>query len=266
MGPRSFLVELVESTREAIGAARRRRPLSDLKRQSADSEPARDFLGAIRADSSLLRPRLIGEIKRASPSKGLLRDSFNPETLATIYRDSGASALSVLTEERFFQGSLSHLSTARAAAAIPVLRKDFILDDYQLYEARTAGADAVLLIAAILDDVQLKDYRDLAEGLGMATLTEVHDETELARALAVGISLIGINNRNLSTFKTDVETTFRLIDEIPKGHTVVSESGISNPEEIRRLADAGVTAVLIGETFMKSEDVGAAIRRLWVAA
>ncbi len=260
----SFLNDLRAATIEVIRAAKLRSNLADMRRRCADTEPARPFEAAVVGDGGpALRPRLIAEIKRASPSKGLLRPRFDPPGLARVYEEAGAAALSVLTEERFFQGSLADLAAARAAVRLPVLRKDFILDAYQIYQARVHGADAVLLIAALLDDAQLKDFRDLAAELGMAALIEVHAAAEAVRALTVGAPLLGINNRDLVSFKTDPDLTFRILDQIGPRRGVVSESGIAEPAQIERLAGAGVDAVLIGERFMTSADIPETVRLLW---
>lgn len=285
--PAAFLPDLVASTREAIRSAKRRTPQTDLARRVRDTEPARDFLGAVkseggRASAALAAsaspgtrpasPRLIAEIKQASPSKGVLRERFDPVGIARIYEESGAGAISVLTEERFFRGALEHLAAARAAVRLPVLRKDFTLDEYQIWEARAHGADAVLLIAALLDDAQLKDYLALAGELGMAALVELHRVAEVERALRFAPALLGINNRDLESFATDLEVTFRVLERLPQltdgaaragAPAVVSESGISDPAQLDRLARAGVAAVLIGETFMRSADIGAAVRGLF---
>jgi indole-3-glycerol phosphate synthase len=288
--PATFLADLVESTREAVRAARRRTPLADLRRRVADAEPARDFVGAVAKSEvggasaahaasappvppGAIRglPRLIAELKQASPSKGVLRERYDPVGIARIYEESGACALSVLTEERFFRGALTHLVAVRAAVRLPLLRKDFTLDEYQIWEARAHGADAVLLIAALLDDPQLKDYLALTGELGMAALVEVHRPEEAERALRFAPALLGINNRDLESFKTDVEVTFRVLDRLPeltggsrrdRAPAVVSESGIAEPAQLERLAAAGVDAVLVGESFMRDPDIAAAVRRL----
>ena len=256
----TFLEDILESTGEAVRSARLKRPAKDLRNRIRDAEPPRGFARAISEGPAL---KLIAEIKQASPSKGLLRTAFDPSDLARTYHEEGAAAISVLTEERFFKGSLGDLEGVRRAVPRPVLRKDFVIDEYQVYEARAFGADAVLLIAAILDDVRLKAFQELSADLGMDSLVEVHDERETERALAGGALLIGINNRDLTTFKTDLETTFRLCLEIPDDRIVVSESGIAGRNDIHRLEEAGMDAVLIGETFMKAPDIRAKIRELF---
>jgi indole-3-glycerol phosphate synthase len=258
----SFLNDIVESTRASVEASMRKRPLADLKRMIRDNDPVRDFSGAIRKGAEE-KVRLIAEIKQASPSKGRLRTPFEPTEIAMIYRSEGASALSVLTENLFFKGALEDIGRVRKSADLPVLRKDFLLREYQVYESRSFQADAVLLIVSLLDDFQLKGFFDIASGLGMGCLVEVHTEPELERCLGLGLHNIGINNRDLASFETDLDVTMRLIKKIPPDRTVVAESGISTRDEIKRLDGVGVHAVLIGETFMKSPDIGAKIRELF---
>ncbi len=254
-----FLDDILASTREAVRSSKLNRPLADLKRRIKDRETPRGFAASLSKGPGL---KLIAELKRASPSKGRLRDPFDPVEIARIYAEEGAAAMSVLTEERFFKGSLEDLVRVRAAVTSPLLRKDFLLDEHQIYEARAFDADAVLLIAAILDDGRLKDFQSLSSDLGMDSLVEVHTEAEVDRALSAGARLIGINNRDLATFKTDLETTFRLIRGIPDDRLVVSESGIARRQDIERLSEADLDAVLIGETFMTSSDIRAKVREL----
>jgi indole-3-glycerol phosphate synthase len=256
-----FLEDILASTREAVRSARLQRPPADLKSRIRDREGARDFYGALSNGTGL---KLIAEIKQASPSQGLLREKFDPAGIARIYEEEGAAAISVLTEERFFKGSLDHLQIVRGAVKRPLLRKDFVIDEYQVYEARAFDADAVLLIAAILDDSRLNDFQSLARDLGMESLVEVHTEAERDRALGAGARMIGINNRDLATFKTDLETTLRLIQGIPDDRIVVSESGIAQRRDLDRLMEVEADAVLIGEAFMKSPDIRARIRELFV--
>jgi indole-3-glycerol phosphate synthase len=256
----TFLDDILLSTRETVRSSKLNRPPDDLKRRIKDREAPRDFAGSLSTGPGL---KLIAELKQASPSQGLLRDRFDPAGLARIYEEEGAAAVSILTEERFFRGSLDDLGRVRKVVSCPLLRKDFVLDEYQIYEARAFDADAVLLIAAILDDGRLLDFQSLAGDLGMDSLVEVHTETELERALRADARLIGINNRDLATFKTDLATTFRLIRGIPDDRLVVSESGISERKDIDRLIEAEADAVLIGETFMKSPDMRAKIRELF---
>lgn len=206
------------------------------------------------------RVRVIAEVKKASPSKGVIREDFDYLEIAGIYEQNGASALSVLTDRNFFQGSIDYLSEIRHHVSIPLLRKDFVFDEYQIFEARGYGADAVLLIAAVLDDKELHNFVELALNLGMTPLLEVHDEAELERGLKTNAELIGINNRNLQTFKTDLNITTRLIKNIPDDRIVITESGINTKEDIKLLKDAGVDAFLIGEALMREADIGAKLR------
>jgi indole-3-glycerol phosphate synthase len=256
----TFLDEILASTRETVRSSKRNRPLGDLRRRIKDREAPRDFSRSLSEGPGL---KLIAEVKQASPSQGVLRDRFDPAEIARIYEEEGAAAVSVLTEERFFQGSLEDLVRVRGAVRRPLLRKDFVIDEYQIYEARAFDADAVLLIAALLDDNRLKDFDALASDLGMASLVEVHVESEVERAVRAGTRVIGINNRDLSTFKTDLQTTFRLMGGIPDDRWVVSESGIAQRKDIERLLEAEADAVLIGETFMKSSDIRSKIRELF---
>ncbi|MDR4508066.1 MAG: indole-3-glycerol phosphate synthase TrpC [Candidatus Brocadiaceae bacterium] len=205
---------------------------------------------------------IIAEVKKASPSSGVMRENFQPVEIACIYENSGASAISVLTDEKFFQGSLSYLADIKKTVTIPVLRKDFIVDSYQIYEARSAGADAILLIAELLSCDEIQQHINTAEELGLDCLVETHSKDELLKILQTNAKIIGINNRNLETFVTDIETTFRLRDLIPDDKIVVSESGITSREEIKRLLKKGIHAVLIGETLMKSSNVSAKLHEL----
>lgn len=206
------------------------------------------------------RLRVIAEVKKASPSKGVIREDFDYLQIAEIYQKNGASALSILTDRNFFQGSIDYLSEIRQHVTIPLLRKDFVFDEYQIFEARGYGADAVLLIAAVLDDKQLHDFIELTLNLGMAPLVEVHDEAELERVLKTNAELIGINNRNLQTFKTDLNTTIRLIGSIPDDKIVITESGINTKDDIKSLKEVGVDAFLIGEALMREADIGKKLR------
>lgn len=206
--------------------------------------------------------RIISEVKKASPSKGVIRENFNPIEIAKIYESSGAAAMSVLTDEKYFQGSLDYLKDIRTQSNLPILRKDFTLGEYDIYEARAAGADAVLLIAAILEEIELNGLLTVADRLGMTALVEVHDEEEMDAALGTGATVIGVNNRDLSTFNTDIETTKRLATMVPSDCVLVSESGINTPEDIRYLKDAGANAFLIGEALMREDDIGAKLKEL----
>jgi len=257
-----ILAEICDHKREEIDAIQAVRPLHILREMPTRRRDLRSFSRALRAPGI----SLIAEIKKASPSGGLLRADFNPAQIADIYFQNGAAALSVLTNEKYFQGSLEYVAQAREAANIPILRKEFIVDEYQIIEAERYGADAILLIAACLDETRLRDYRETAEGEGLDALVEVHDEAELEMALKSGASIVGINNRNLKTLETNLETTFKLLDKIPKRQRqdliLVSESGIRTHADIQRLKEAGVNAVLIGETFMRSPDIGAKVREV----
>ncbi len=245
-------IEEVAIRKEQISLAR-------MRSQAELQEPPRDFSGALR-DAS--RPALIAECKKASPSKGLLRADYDVQQLAQTYDDNGAAALSVLTDERFFQGSLADLGAARSISLLPALRKDFVIDEYQLYEARAAGADAILLIVAALDDARLKAFYQLACALRMAALIEVHDLKELERAFRVGPQLIGVNNRNLRDFSVDLQTTAKLRVRIPGNVIVVAESGIHSAADVEELALMGVDAMLVGEALVTAKDVGAKVREL----
>ena len=248
-----------------LEVAQRRPRLSDEAMQAAvaKASPPRGFRKALIEASQDGRLALIAEIKKASPSKGLIRADFDPPALARAYQDGGAACLSVLTDVQFFQGAVDYLKQARASCQLPVLRKDFIVDAYQVYESRVMGADAILLIAAILDDAQMKAFEAIARSLDMAVLVEVHDEVELARALKLKTPLIGVNNRNLKTFEVSLDTTLRLMQEVPADRLLVTESGIRNREDVLRMGAAGVNAFLVGETFMRAPDPGAALAELF---
>ena len=234
-------------------------PRSELERQAQVMGPGRrDFRTALLRRS----PAIIAEIKKASPSKGVLRENFDPASLAKEYQQGGAAALSVLTDAPFFQGSLAHLSAARQAASLPVLRKDFTLEEYDVVEAAAHGADAVLLIAAILEEKKIRELRELAGRFGMAALVEVHDQRELRTALAAGADVVGVNNRNLKTFEVALETSLRLAQDIPAAVLKISESGIHSPEDVQRLTDVGFSAFLIGEHLLTSANPAAALRGL----
>jgi indole-3-glycerol phosphate synthase len=251
----SVLERIVAAKRAEVAAARKRTP-----QVKVDAAPAvRDFVGALRAK----RPAVIAEIKRASPSKGLLREDFVPADLARSYQAGGAACLSVLTDRDFFRGAPEHLEAARAACGLPVLRKDFVIDPYQVLEARVMGADCILLIAACLAAREMRELEALAGRLGMAVLVEVHDAGELDTALQLRTPLIGINNRDLRTFQTRLETSLDLLQYMPEGRIVVTESGIAAREDVERLRRHGVGAFLVGEAFMRAPDPGAALARLF---
>ena len=263
----SILEEIVRRTRADLVDRRARLPLVDLKARCRDRDPARDFLGAVRREAGETGRRrgpirVIAEVKKASPSKGVIRPDFAPQELAQAYADAGAHAISVLTDEPFFQGSLEHLAAIRRVVDRPILRKDFHLDAYQLWEARAAGADAVLLIGATLEPAALQDLLGLARELTLAALVEVHTRQELATALGSGANLVGINNRDLKSFQVSLETTFGLLPFVPADVVLVSESGISQAAEVVRLAVAGVDAILVGEGLLRHADVGWALRHL----
>ena len=237
--------------------------LAAVKRAAAAADRPRDFAGAMRTRITAGRPAVIAEIKKASPSKGLLRDPFDPAAIAVSYEKNGAACLSVLTDHDFFQGSSDDLKKARAACALPVLRKDFMIEPYQIYQSRALGADCILLIAAALDDARMAELEDIAHGLGMAVLVEVHDGEELERALKLKTPLLGINNRNLRTFETRLETTLGLLDRIPAGRLVVTESGILNAGDVTKMRARQVNGFLVGEAFMRAADPGAELKRLF---
>lgn len=252
----STLQKIVDYKKEELEFLKRKMPLQDVRMKARDQGPVRPFLEGFYSDEI----NIIAEIKKASPSAGVIRSDFQPVEIAKIYEANGARALSVLTDENFFKGSLDFLSSVREAVSLPCLRKDFTLDEYHLHEARGAGADAVLLIAAILDDAQLKDYIDLAESLMMIPLVEVHDEDDLDRALKLNPHLIGINNRNLNTFETTLETSLKLRPKIPEETTVISESGLRSHDDLVGLMQAGFHGFLIGEALMRSTDIGAKLK------
>jgi len=255
----TILDEIVAHKRREIAAAKVACPTDVLERQLADAPPVRNFFAPLAAPGPI---RLIAEVKKASPSKGVIRADFDPLSIARIYQAHDASCLSVLTDEHFFQGNLAHLRAIREAVSLPVLRKDFILDPYQLLEARAAGADAVLLIAECLDDCHLRSLHNEAVRLGMSPLVELYEPQNLSRVFDAGATLIGINNRDLRTFETDLEHTLRLRERIPDECVLVAESGIRNRADVARLEAAGVDAILVGETLMASPDIGAAVDAL----
>jgi len=257
------LAKILRAKSGELAAARAAVPLDEIERRARAASPARDFLGAIRARVEKGAPAVIAEIKRASPSRGLLRADFDPGAIARSYAAHGAACLSVLTDATFFQGSTDHLRAARAACDVPVLRKDFMVDPYQVFEARAIGADCILLIVAALETAQMIELERTARSLGLAVLAEVHDAGELERAQALETPLLGINNRNLRTFETRLETTLNLLPRVPAGRLVVTESGILAAADVARMRAAGVHAFLVGEAFMRAPDPGAALAQLF---
>ncbi len=258
-----ILKKIMHRKAEEVIARAERLPLRERAAGLADAPPARGFADVLAAWVAAGGPAVIAEIKKASPSKGVLREDFRPAEIAASYARGGATCLSVLTDRDFFQGSEAHLVEAREACALPVIRKDFIVDPYQVYEARAMGADCILLIVACLDDPQLANLSALAEELGMDVLVEAHDADELERAVAVPGRLLGINNRNLRTFEVSLETTIGLLDRVPPGRILVTESGILAPEDVGRMRRHGVHAFLVGEAFMRTPDPGAELQRLF---
>ena len=257
-----ILSRIVAVKREEVAAGRRARDLAGVRRDAETGGPARDFAAALQARVAAGAAAVIAEIKKASPSKGVLRADFRPAEIAASYERHGAAGLSVLTDAPFFQGSAAALAAARSASALPALRKDFIVDPWQVFESRAIGADAILLIAAVLADAELADFEAQALALGMSVLVEVLDELELERALRLRTPLVGINNRNLRTFEVSLETTLAMLPRVPAGRLVVTESGILVPGDVSRMRAAGVDAFLVGEAFMRAADPGAALAQL----
>jgi len=258
-----ILERILARKREELEAARAAVPFAQMQARAAAAPPARDFVGALQAKIGAGRPAVIAEIKKASPSKGLLRADFDPAAIARSYEAGGAACLSVLTDRDFFQGSHEHLAQARSACALPVLRKDFITEPYQVFESRALGADCILLIAAALARQDMQGLEAAAEALGMAVLVEVHDAAELESALALRTPLLGINNRNLRTFETRLETTLELLSRVPAGKVVVTESGILSPPDVARMRARAVHTFLVGEAFMRAPDPGVELGRLF---
>ena len=258
-----ILNQIVEVKRQEIAAATKRKSLAAMRADAESRVLTRDFLGAMRAKIAAGKAAVIAEIKKASPSKGVLRADFEPADIAQSYAEHGAACLSVLTDRQFFQGQPDYLKQARASCDLPVLRKDFMVDPYQIYESRALGADCILLIAACLDDAQMADLEAIARSLDMAVLVEVHDGAELARALKLKTPLVGINNRNLRTFEVSLETTLALRQEVPADRLLVTESGILGRADVQRMREAGVNAFLVGEAFMRAADPGVALAELF---
>jgi len=257
------LQRIVGVKRAEVAAAKGRVSPAAIEQLAKAASPARDFAGALRAKTAAGLPAVIAEIKKASPSKGVLRADFQPASIAKSYELGGAACMSVLTDKQFFQGANEYLETARAACRLPALRKDFMLEPYQVFESRALGADCILLIAASLTRAQMLELEAVASGLGMSVLVEVHDGSELDAALALKTPLLGINNRNLRTFETRLETTLELLPRVPAGRLVVTESGILAPADVARMRKHGVHAFLVGEAFMRAPDPGAALRQLF---
>ena len=258
-----ILDKIVEHKREEVAAAQRQYPMADLVARVRDLEdPPRGFVRALGNAVDSGWTAVIAEVKKGSPSKGVIRSDFDPLAIAEIYQEHGATCLSVLTDSRFFFGHLRYLGLIREQISLPLLRKDFICDPYQIVEARVAGADAILLIAAMLEAEQLIEFHGRATELGLDVLLEVHDEEELLKALATDCRLIGVNNRNLNTFVTDLATTERLAQLVPEGRLLVAESGINGRDDILRLQAAGAKVFLVGESLMREADIGAKLRHL----
>ena len=258
-----ILDKIIAVKRDEISLARRKRDLASVRRDAEQLGGQRDFVGAIRQKIAAGHAGVIAEVKKASPSKGVLRANFVPAAIAESYETHGAATLSVLTDLNFFQGSAAYLREARANCGLPVLRKDFMIDAYQVFEAREMGADCILLIAAVLDDALMADLEAQAHALGMAVLVEVHDGDELDRALRLKTPLVGINNRNLRTFEVTLQTTLDLLPRVPADRLLVTESGILGRSDVDRMRDASIHAFLVGEAFMRAPDPGRALAELF---
>ena len=258
-----ILKKILAVKAQEVASALAAKPLAQIRTEAAQAAPARDFVGVIRNKIAAGQPAVIAEIKKASPSKGVLRADFRPAEIAASYALHGAACLSVLTDEQFFQGNAEYLKLARAACSIPVLRKDFMVDEYQIYQARAMGADAILLIAAALSLAQMKEFEALAHSLGMSVLVEVHDGAELDAALQLATLLIGINNRNLRTFEVSLQTTLDLLPRIPAARIVVTESGILKAEDVRLMRQHQVQTFLVGEAFMRADEPGAELAKVF---
>ncbi len=258
-----ILKKIVQRKQEEVAERSARLPVSQVRQALTGASPVRGFADSIVRKIAAGRPGVIAEIKKASPSKGVIREDFRPAEIAVSYEKGGAACLSVLTDVDFFQGSDAYLQQARDACSLPVIRKDFIIDPYQVYEARAIGADCILLIVACLEDGQMRELNDLAHELGMDVLIEVHDAAELERALAVENRLIGINNRNLRTFEVSLQTSLELLPQIPADRIPVTESGILSREDVALMRSNGIHAFLVGEAFMRAEDPGARLAQLF---
>lgn len=258
-----ILNKILATKAEEIAAAQARLPLEQVQALAAQQAPARDFTAAIRSKIAAGKAAVIAEIKKASPSKGVIRADFKPAEIAASYEQGGAACLSVLTDEQYFQGSADYLKQARAACQLPVLRKDFMIDAYQVYEARAMGADCILLIAAALTLAQMQQLESVAHSLGMAVLVEVHNGEELAQALQLSTPLLGINNRNLRTFEVTLDTTLGLLGNIASDKIVVTESGIFSADDVKLMRDHAVHTFLVGEAFMRQENPGAELAKVF---
>lgn len=258
-----ILNKILATKAEEIAAAQARMPLAEVQARAAQQAPARDFVGAIRNKIAAGKAAVIAEIKKASPSKGVIRADFRPADIAASYEQGGAACLSVLTDEQYFQGSADYLKQARAACSLPVLRKDFMIDEYQVYEARAMGADCILLIAAALSLAQMQQLEAVAHGLGMAVLVEVHNGEELAQAIQLTSPLLGINNRNLRTFEVTLDTTLGLLNQISGDKIVVTESGIFTADDVKLMRDHAVHTFLVGEAFMRQDNPGAELTKVF---
>ena len=258
-----ILKQILDTKVEEVAAFRAQTTLDDIKAQAREQAATRDFVGAIRAKHAANLPAVIAEIKKASPSKGLIRPhDFNPANIAQIYEQAGAACLSVLTDEQYFQGSPAYLQQAKAACNLPALRKDFMIDAYQIYQARTWGADAILLIAAALEQAQLEEFEAIAHELGMAVLLEVHHTDEWEKCQNLTTPLVGVNNRNLRTFEVDLQQTLDYLPILDESRIIVTESGIAQRAEVDLMRKNGINTFLIGETFMRADDIGAAVAEL----
>ncbi|HEY4080172.1 MAG TPA: indole-3-glycerol phosphate synthase TrpC [Burkholderiaceae bacterium] len=258
-----ILDRIVAVKRDEVAAARKRRSLASQREEAESRQDTRGFEAAMRARLVAGKSAVIAEIKKASPSKGVIRADFRPAEIAESYAEHGAACLSVLTDEQFFQGAVAYLQEARAACALPVLRKDFMIDEYQVFEARAMGADCILLIAACLDDAEMADLEACAHALKLDVLVEVHDGHELDRALRLKTPLVGINNRNLKTFEVSLDTSLGLLKQVPADRLLVTESGILAPADVRTMRAAGVNSFLVGEAFMRAADPGKALAELF---
>jgi len=258
-----ILEKIIATKQQEVIAAQVAQPFAEVDAKARAMPPARGFERALRGKIAQSRPAVIAEIKRASPSKGVLRETFDPPAIAASYERAGAACLSVLTDRPFFQGAPEYLVEARNACALPALRKEFIVDEYQVAESRALGADAILLIVAALEDAQMAALERCAQDYGMDVLVEVHDAAELSRALALSTKLVGINNRNLRNFSVTLDTTFNLLPRVPADRLVVTESGIVTPRDVSLMRAKGVNAFLVGEAFMRAPDPGAALTALF---